>query len=181
MIKVLTLLKMDLHELPQDIVDHIGEFYITKQMKLQWRIDKLYNKVEELKGRTIDEWIEHIKFSKRYNVKVTEINNEYVNYTNSFGDTYKVNKNELIHQGYIKHTRSLYHWYIQRIISASTPTPRYEGEKFINILGEKLTAKMVRYGDYGNYNEYDDDDHDYDDENYSYVCLVFTHDEQLSK
>jgi hypothetical protein len=34
---------------------------------------------------------------------------------------------------------------------------------------------MVRYGDYGNFDEYDED-HDYDDENYSCICLVFTKD-----
>ena len=166
---------MDLQQLPQDIVNHIGGFYITKQMKLQLRLEKIHKKVEELEQRTIDEWIEHVKFSKRYNIKIVEINNEYVNYTNSFGDTYKVDKNELIHQGYIKHTRLLHHWYIQWIISASIPSPQYEGEKTVNILGEKLTANMVRYGDYGNFDEYDDED-DYDDENYSYICLVFTKD-----
>ena len=169
----MNLLKMELNDLPQDIVDHIGEFYITKKMKLQYRLDKLYKKVEELENRTIDEWIEHLKFSKRYNVKIIQINNEYVNYTNSFGDTYKVDKNELINQGYIKHVRLLYRLYIQKIISASIPAPQYEGEKTVNILGEKLTAKMIRYG---NYTEYDD----YNDENYSYVCLVFIG-EQLSK
>ena len=164
---------MDLQQLPQDVVNHIGAFYITNQMKLHCRLEKLYKKVEELEQRTIDEWIEHIKVSKRYNIKIIE-NNEYVNYTNSFGDTYKVDKNELINQGYIKHVRSLHLWYIQRIISASIAAPQYEGEKTVNIVGEKLTAKMIRYG---NYNDYDDND-DYDNKNYGYVCLVFIKDKQ---
>ena len=105
-----------LNLMPQDIINHIGRFYITKEMKLRWRLDKLYNKCEELEKRTIDEWIEHIKFSKRYNIKIVKINNDYIKYTNSFGDTYKMHKNDLLIQGYIAHIRNLYRMYENRIL-----------------------------------------------------------------
>jgi hypothetical protein len=126
--------------LPQDIINHIGEFYVTREMKLHWRIDKLYTKVEELDKRTIDEWINHIKFSKRYSVTIVKID-DYLQYTNSFGDKMTIHKNDLIHQGYIYHIRHLYRLYVQRIISSSTPEPKYKGETFINIVGQKMTAK----------------------------------------
>ena len=50
---------------------------ITKEIKLYCRLDKLYKKVEELEKRTIDDWIEHLKFSKRYSIKNIEIMIEY--------------------------------------------------------------------------------------------------------
>jgi hypothetical protein len=138
---------MTFEMLPQDIIDHIGVFYITKQMKLKWRIDKMNKKVEELEHRTINEWICHLKFSKIYKcIKITEIN-EVIEYTNSWGDKYKCDKNNLLDQGYIAHIRQLYRWYINRIIDATTPVPQYVGETYTNIVGKKLTAKMVQYGD----------------------------------
>ena len=104
--------------MPQDIITHIGLFYVTKQIKLQWRLHKLYNKVEELEKRTIDEWIHHIKFSKWYETSI-KINNDIVEYINMYGDKIKLHKNDLIHQGYIKHKRSLHLCYVQRIKSIS--------------------------------------------------------------
>jgi hypothetical protein len=118
--------------LSQDIINHIGAFYVTKQMKLRWRIEKLYNKAEELDKRTIDEWIDHIKFSKRYKVTIIKID-EMVKYTNSFGDKMNIHKNELLQQGYIVHIRHLYRMYIDRIIRESTPTPKYMGETFVKV------------------------------------------------
>ena len=137
-----------LYLMPQDIVNHIGRFYITKQMKFRWRIHNLYNKSEELEKRTIDEWIEHIKFSKRYNIKIVKIKDDaYIKYTNSFGDTYKLHKDDLLNQGYIAHIRHLYRMYVNRIISETTPYPKYVGELFTNIVGEKMIATMIEYGD----------------------------------
>jgi len=122
--------------MPEDIIIHIGSFYITSKIKLQWRIDKLYKKVEELEKRTIDEWIEHIKYSNRYNIKIEKISHHY-RYTNAWGDEYYVDENTLLNQGYIAHIRSLYKWYIQRIITSSRPHPQYKGEIYTNIVGEK--------------------------------------------
>ena len=119
-------------KLPQDIINHIAQYYVTIQMKLQWRIYKLYNKAEELDKRTIDEWIDHIKFSKRYKVTIIKID-EMVKYTNSFGDKMNIHKNELLQQGYIVHIRHLYRMYIDRIIRESTPTPKYMGETFVKV------------------------------------------------
>ena len=59
--------------------------------------------------------------------------------------------------------------YIERIINATTPRPRYEGEKFINIIGEKMIAK-VKYRRHYN----GDDEDDECSENYIDRCLVFT-------
>jgi len=143
-----------IQSMPEDIINHIGQ-YITKEMKLKCRLDKLYKKVEELEKRTIDEWIEHLMFSKRYSIKNIEIINDRIHFINSWGDKCKCNKNEIIVQGYIVHVRHLYRWYIQRIISESTPSPKYVGETFTNIVGKKLKAKIKEYGDY-------------------HTCLVFT-------
>jgi hypothetical protein len=137
--------------MPEDIINHIGQYYITKQMKLQWRIHKLYKKVEELEKRSIDDWIEHLKFSKRYSIKKIEIMNDRIQFHTLWGDTCKCNQNELIHQGSIAHVRQLYLWYIQRIIRSSTPAPQYEGEKIVNIVGEQMIAKMIQYGYHENY------------------------------
>ncbi len=142
-----------LHLMPQDIVNHIGTFYITTQMKFRWRIHNLYNKSEELEKRTIDEWIEHVKFSKRYNIKIVKINDDYIKYTNSFGDTYKIHKGDLLNQGYIAHIRNLYRMYVNRIIRETTPHPKYVGEIFTNIVGEKMIATVIEYGD-----DYEDED-----------------------
>ena len=106
--------------LPQDIINHIAQYYVTKQMKLQWRIHKLYTKVEELDKRTIDEWIDHIKFSKRYSVTIIKID-QIVKYINIYGDNVTIHKNELIDQGYVYHIRHLYQMYIDRIVRQSTP------------------------------------------------------------
>jgi len=152
-----------LQTMPEDIINHIGAFYVTTQMKMLCRLSKIKNKVEELEKRSIDEWIEHIKFSKRYNIKITIIDNENIQYTNSFGGKYTLHKTNLLNQGYIAHIRNLHLWYTQRIISAATPAPQYEGEKITNILGKELTAKMIEYG------EYDDVD-----ESYAHRALVFT-------
>jgi len=124
--------------LPQDIINHIAK-YVTKQMKLQWRIHKLYTKVEELDKRTIDEWIDHIKFSKRYSVTIIKID-QIVKYINIYRDNVTIHKNELIDQGYVYHIRHLYQMYIDRIVRQSTPAPKYVGETFTNILGVKMTA-----------------------------------------
>ena len=153
--------------MPEDILKHIGVFCITKKMKLQWRIDKLYKKVEELEKRTIDEWIEHIKYSNRYNIKIEKISDHY-RYTNAWGDEYNVHENEILNQGYIAHIRCLYKWYIQRIVTSSTPYPRYEREVYTNIIGEKMIAKNIKYGSHVYYSGYDEDD------NYEIRCLVFT-------
>lgn len=143
--------------LPEDIIHHIGRFYITKQMKLQCRLDKIYNKVKELEKRTIDEWIEHLKFSKRYRFKDIEIINDVLHFHNMWGDKCKCNKNDIIDQGCIMHVRKLYRMYIDRIINASTPTPQYVGEKFTNIVGKQLTSKIKENRDYP-----------------YHTCLVFT-------
>jgi len=136
-----------IQSLPEDVINHIGQ-YITKQIKLQWRIHKLYSKVEELDKRTIDEWIDHIKFSKRYSVTI-KIDNEMVEYINMYGDKLNIHKNELIDQGYVYHIRHLYQMYIDRIVRQSTPEPKYVGETFTNILGVKMTAnKNFGYNDY---------------------------------
>lgn len=139
---------MDLQQLPQDVIDHIGQYYITKQMKLQCRIDKLEKKVEKLEKRSIDEWIEHLKVSKRYSIKNIEIINDRIHFINSWGDRCNCNKNEIINQGYISHVRHLYRWYTQRIMNASTPAPQYVGETFTNIVGENMIAELKEYGDY---------------------------------
>jgi hypothetical protein len=62
--------------MPQDIINHIGAFYITNQMKLLCRLSKINHKVKELEKRTIGEWIEHVTFSKRYNIKIVKLDNE---------------------------------------------------------------------------------------------------------
>uniref|UniRef100_A0A6C0D2D7 Uncharacterized protein n=1 Tax=viral metagenome TaxID=1070528 RepID=A0A6C0D2D7_9ZZZZ len=149
---------MDIHSMPEDIIKHIGAFYVTKQIKLLCRLSKIKNKIEELEKRTIDEWIEHLMVSKRYSIKNIEIINDRIHFRNLWGDKCICNKNEIIHQGCISHVRQLHLWYTQRIISAATPAPQYEGEKIRNIVGEHLTAKYVKYGDY-----------------YGVRCLVFTH------
>ena len=109
-----------LQQMPQDIINHIGGFYITKQMKMQCRISKLHNKVEELEKRTIDEWIEHLKFSKRYSIKNIETINDKVQFLNLWGDKCKCNKNEIMDMGPIMHVRKLYRMYIDRIIRETT-------------------------------------------------------------
>jgi hypothetical protein len=148
--------------MPQDIINNIGAFYITKQMKLLCRLSKINHKVKELEKRTIDEWIEHVTFSKRYNIKIIKLDNENIEYTNSFGDKYTIHKTTILNQGYIAHVRKLYLWYIQRIISSSTPLPQYEGEIFVNVVGEKMIARMIEYGE---------NDTGYEDEcNYAIRC-----------
>jgi len=164
---------LNLHPLPQDIINHIAEFYITTQIKLQCRIDKIYKKVEEMEKRTIDEWIEHVNFSKRYSIKHIEIIGDRIHFLNLWGDQCKCNKNDIINQGCIMHVRRLYRWYTERIISASTPTPRYEGEKFINIIGENMIAKVEYRGDYTRSGGDEDDECS---ENYIDRYLVFTQD-----
>jgi hypothetical protein len=54
-------------------------------------------------------------------------------------------KSELKDQGCIKHYRSLYLWYIQRIITQATPLPQYEGELYTNIIGENMVANSLEY------------------------------------
>ena len=166
---------MDLIDtMPEDIINHIAKFYITKKIKLQCRLDKLYKKVEKMEKRTINEWIEYLKFSKRYSIKNIEIINDKINYINQWGDKLTCNKSEIIDQGSIKHVRSLYRWYRQIIITESTPDPQYEGEIFINIVGEKMIAEFRQYGDHGNYTGYGGDEDDECNENYIHRCLVFT-------
>jgi len=153
---------MDLRPLPEDVIQHIGGFYITKRIKLQCRLDKLKKKADNINNRTIDEWIEHLKFSKRYPIKNIEILNNRIQFHNMRGDKCKCNKNELIQQGPIAHIRQMYLWYIQRIISLATPNPQYEGEQITNIEGKRLTAKYVEYGE--------------EDDMYSIRTLVFVKD-----
>lgn len=136
--------------MPEDIIAHIGVFYDKKKMSLLYRIHKLYNKVEEIEKRTPNEWVHHVKYSKRYNVKITDIKHTKIQYVTMWGDKIYIPKDELINQGYVEHVRKLYRWYISRIITSSTPSPQYEGEKYINIVGEKMIAKMQEYvDDYG--------------------------------
>lgn len=153
---------MDLNVLPQDVINHIGGFYITTHMKYLCRIDKMKKKVEEIKKRTSDEWIEHIMNSKIYRCKITDVKHTKLQYINMFGDKIYIPKSELINQGSIKHVRTLHLWYVQRIINKSTPHPQYEGETYTNIVGEKMIACVVPYENY-------DDPHDDRD----IVCLVF--------
>ena len=153
---------MDLNVFPQDVINHIGGFYITTNMKYLCRIDKMKQKVEEMKKRTSDEWIEHIMNSKIYRCKITDVKHTKLQYTSMFGDKIYIPKSELINQGSIKYVRTLHLWYVQRIINTSTPDPQYEGETYTNILGEKLIACVVAYENY---------DDPYDDRDIT--CLVF--------
>lgn len=158
-----------IQHLPEDIINHIAKYYITKQIKLQCRIDKIYKKVEEMEKRTIDEWIEHINFSKSYSIKNIEIVNDTLCFCNMRGDKCTINKNEIIDIGPVMYVRKWYCRYIERIINATTPRPRYEGEKFINIIGEQMIAKVKYRRHYG-------DEDDECSENYVDRCLVFTPD-----
>ena len=141
-------------QLPEDVLNHIGVFYITKEMKYLCRIDKIKKKVEEMKKRTSDEWIQHIINSKIYRCKITDVKHTKLQYTNMWGDKIYIPKSELKDQGCIKHYRYLYLWYIQRIISQATPLPKYEGELYTNIIGENMVAYSLEY-------------------KYRYPCLVF--------
>jgi hypothetical protein len=141
---------MDLNVLPEDIINHIGAFYITTHMKYLCRIDKMNKKVEEMKKRTTDEWIQHIINSKLYHCKITDIKHTKVQYTSMYGDKIYVPKSELISQGSIKHVISLHLWYVQRIITKTTPLPKYKGELYTNIVGERMIAQVVDYLDYEN-------------------------------
>lgn len=148
--------------LPEDIINHIGYFYITKQIKLLCRIDKINKKVEEMKKRTSDEWIQHIIGSKIYRCKITDVKHTKIQYINMWGDKMYISKSEVIHQGCIKHVRNLYLWYVQRIITMATPLPKYKGETYTNIVGEKMVAQIVDYEDF---------DDPYDDRDITYLAF----------
>jgi hypothetical protein len=149
-----------LERMPEDIINHIGKYYITKEIRLKCRIDKINQKVEEMEKRTIDEWIEHLKFSKRYSIKNIEIMNNKLYFDNLWGDKCIYNKNDILDVGCIMYVRKLHLWYVERIISSATPAPQYVGEKITNIVGKRLIAKYVKYGD----------------NIYGVRCLVFTED-----
>ena len=87
---------MDLNGLPEDIINHIGAFYITKKMKFLCRIDKINKKVEEMKKRTSDEWIQHINGSKIYRCKITDVKHTKIQYINMWGEKLYIPKSELI-------------------------------------------------------------------------------------
>jgi hypothetical protein len=132
-----------IQSLPEDIINHIAYFCITKQMKFLCRIDKLNKKVQEMEKRTSDEWIQHIISSKIYRCKISEIKHTKVLYINMWGDKIYVPKSELINQGIIKHVRSLHLLYRQRIITQSISKPKYESETYTNIVGDKMIARFV--------------------------------------
>lgn len=152
---------MDLNVLTQDVINHIGGFYITTHMKYLCRIDKMKKKVEEMNKRTSDEWIQHIIKSKLYRCKITDVKHTKIQYINMWGDKLYIPKSELKNQGCIKHVRSLHLWYVERIISKATPRPKYKGETYTNIVGERMIAHGV---DYIDEDPYDDRD---------IVCLAF--------
>jgi hypothetical protein len=139
----------DLNSIPKEIVEYIGEFINSKEIIAEERINKINAKQTQMIKRSPDEWIEwFMKHPHMYNINFIHVSKREI-----MIDTYNWNfrleqKSELLDLMIYDETwnKNLFDSpknIIKKIILHSKPSPRYHGQTFVDMKGQKFQAIYV--------------------------------------